>query len=288
MDFLAVGVIDFANLTFQTVLGQMQDEGPALVKDEVIMFDLASLTKPLTNSMTYFLRPELFNQEMLLCLNHRGSILPWGLLANHTWRQQILSYQVSESSTLYSDFSALRVGLELENLGLDQKKICQQIWNKETTFWTDLPLGVKTPQYGWRNQVPNLASVHDPNAFVINSFCTHAGLFSTIDGLCKTLIKFQDQTDFIGQMKAQLKNPTPRFVCGWDRVENFQDSLAGVMCGPHTFGHLGFTGTSIWIDPDQLRGHIILSNAVKDHWYDKKNLNDFRKKVGQLIWQGVY
>ncbi len=66
---------------------------------------------------------------------------------------------------------------------------------------------------------------------------------------------------------------------------NPDDTLAGRGCGEFTFGHLGFTGTSIWIDPEKMKGHVILSNATKFHWFDKTNLNDMRRVIGEQVWK---
>src|SRR5690606_35803809 len=108
-------------------------------------------------------------------------------------REQILSYKIKESETLYSDFSALRVMLELEKKGINQKKICETVWDNETLYWTDLPIGAKLLQYGYKNLEKNFGVVHDPNAFVINEYCSHAGLFSTTRGLCQTLLNYQER-----------------------------------------------------------------------------------------------
>ncbi len=284
-DALGVGIIDFKKMTF-TALEANQFESNIKFKTEPsLYFDLASLTKPLVNSLSYFLAPENFDQQSLLCLNHRGGLPAWGLLSSIDWRNQINSYSVAESPTLYSDFSALRVLLNLEKKSINQKSLCQSVWDKETMFWKDLPKHFPTPQYGYKNGLPNYGKVHDPNAWVINDFCSHAGLFSTVDGLCRTLINYHDKTDFIPKVKADLQKHRNRFSFGWDRVENPLTSLAGIGCGPQTFGHLGFTGTSIWIDPDMMLGHVILSNATKYYWYDKSGLNDLRRALGEEVWK---
>ncbi|MBA2405913.1 MAG: serine hydrolase [Bdellovibrionales bacterium] len=283
-DALGVGVIDFKANSFEAIEAN-QFEGEVKVKTEpTLYFDLASLTKPLTNSLSYFLKPEVFDAAALLCLNHRGGIPAWGLLPKKSWKEQILSYPVKESETLYSDFSALRVMLELEKKSIDQKKICSEVWDKETLSWLDLPQHFPTLQYGYKNLLPNFGQVHDPNAWTINEFCSHAGLFSTVDGLCRTLLNYQSKTGFIEKVKTDLAKHTQRFSYGWDRVENPETSLAGKGCGAKTFGHLGFTGTSIWIDPDKMIGHVILSNATKYHWFDKQGLNDVRRAIGESIW----
>ncbi len=284
-DALGVGVIDFKKKEF-SALEVNKFEGDLKFKEEpTLYFDLASLTKPLTNSLAYFLKPENFDEKMLLCLNHRGSLPAWGLLARDSWKELVSSYPIKEGATLYSDFSALRVKLELDKKSVNQKSLCSTVWDKETIFWKDRPSHFPTPQYGYKNSLPNFGQVHDPNAWVIDEFCTHAGLFSTVDGLCRTLLKYQEKTGFIEKVKTDLSQHAHRFSFGWDRVENPATTLAGVGCGPQTFGHLGFTGTSIWIDPEKMIGHVILSNATKYHWYDKTGLNDLRRALGEEIWK---
>jgi hypothetical protein len=284
MDAIGVGIIDFKQNTYEALEGNLNEGKVHFSPEPLLYFDLASLTKPLTNSLSYFLKPDLFTEEMKLCLNHRGGLPAWGLLSKDGWREQILSYPVIESETLYSDFSALRVMLELEKKNINQKKICQDIWDKETMFWTDLPAWFPVVQCGFKNSRPNFGRVHDPNAWTIKEFCSHAGLFSTVDGLCRTLLTYQEKTNFIAKTKSDLATHSHRFSHGWDRVVDPANTLAGAGCGKFTFGHLGFTGTSIWIDPDQMKGHIILSNSVRKHWYDKTILNEIRKIVGSEVW----
>lgn len=273
-DAVGVGVIDFSTKKIDII-----EEGASGV-----YYDLASLTKPLTNSLSYFLRPDVFDAHTLLCLNHRAGLPAWGLLPSNGWKEQILSYPIKESETLYSDFSALRVMLELEKKGVRQREICDEIWDQETVYWLDLPPGVPLLQTGFKDGEANFGAVHDPNAWTIHSFCSHAGLFSTVRGLCQTLLRYEAETGFIRKVRDDLQKHSHRFALGWDRVIDPQNTLAGKDCGPLTFGHLGFTGTSIWIDPDRMKGHVILSNAVKNHWYDKQVLNDLRRAIGAEVW----
>lgn len=287
MDAVGVGVIDFKNGKYEFFEANNNGGNVKIGREAYIYFDLASLTKPLTNSLSYFLKETAFDADTLLCLSHRGGLPSWGLLPEQGWEEQILSYKVQESETLYSDFSALRVMLELKKNGVDQKAICQEVWDKETIYWTDLPAWFPVVQTGYKNLRPNFGRVHDPNAWTIKKFCSHAGLFSTTDGLCRTLLNYNSRTDFLKKVKDDLSKHKNRFALGWDRVVNPEDTLAGKGCGPFTFGHLGFTGTSIWIDPEKQRGHVILTNATKYHWFDKANLNDMRRAIGEMVWSGV-
>jgi hypothetical protein len=283
IDVLAFSVIDFRSASFESIHFEVVD-GEAEISTTRPYYDLASVTKPLTNSLSYFLRPELFDEKMLLCLSHRGGLPAWGLLARDSWKDQILSYNIQSAPTLYSDFSALRVLLEFEKKEKSMKKLCSEVWDSEVCFWTDLPAGALTLQNGYIRSMPNLGTVHDPNAFNIGSFCSHAGLFGTIEGVSRTLISYQKKTSFIEKVKKDLKTHSNRFSLGWDRVEEPQSSLAGNGCSALTFGHLGFTGTSIWIDPERMRAHVILSNATKHHWFQKRELNQIRKMLGHYAW----
>lgn len=284
-DALAVGIVDFKSKTFDVVEvtnfeGELQS-----TTDPVMFFDLASVTKPLTNSLTYFLEPQQFTESMQYCLNHRGGLPAWGLLPHQGWREIINSYTIQKSETLYSDYSALRVMLEFDKISSKgMKKTCQRIWDKDMMNWLDLPSSAPTPQYGMRNGIPSYSEVHDPNAYTVKEFCSHAGLFSTIQGVAQTLLNYQEATDFILQVQKDLKQHERRFSFGWDRVVNPSETLAGKGCHLGTFGHLGFTGTSIWIDPVLSRASIILSNGVKNYWYDKAGLNEIRRGIGELVW----
>lgn len=275
MDGLGVGVIDFKKNSFELVEASLHQGEVYFHEKSFLWFDLASLTKPLTNSLSYFLRPDFFTAKMLLALNHRGGLPSWGRLGKHDWKEQILSYAIKESPTLYSDFSALRVMLELEQQGISQKELVSPLWDSELCFWKDIPPTASIVENGEK------FSVHDPNALVIDEFCSHAGLFSTLSGISQTLLNYQETTGFISKMK---KHDAHRFHGGWDRVLNPRNTLAGAGCGDATFGHLGFTGTSIWIDPDKMIGQVILSNATKKHWFDKENLNNLRRSIGSVVW----
>lgn len=283
-DAVGVGVIDFEKLTFEAFEAEKSEDEVLFRSEPQIYFDIASLTKVLTNSLSYFLKPTVFDEKMLLCLSHRGGLPAWGLLPKKGWEEIITSYPIQESPTLYSDFSALRVMLELQKKGHDQKAMCEKVWDKETIYWLDLPPWVRTLQNGYVNGEPNFREVHDPNARNLKTFCSHAGLFSTVNGLCRTLLNYERTTGMLALVKKDLATHKHRFALGWDRVEDPQNTLAGKGAGPFTFGHLGFTGQSIWIDPDKKRGHVILSNATKHSWFDKQGLGDMRRALGEKIW----
>lgn len=276
-DCLAVGVIDFKKSGYDAI--QLTENN--FFNDVDLYFDLASLTKPLSLGVAYLSNESKFSQEMLLLLDHRSGLPSWGRLSRDSWQDQVLSYSIKESGTSYSDFGALRLQLEIEKAtGKSLYEVSSPFWDEEVKHWTELGLEF-SPFTGTRNKKIISGIVHDDNAFVIGSKLGHAGLFGTIQGLCETLIKINNELNLVERIG---KDHNHRFHLGWDTVENLENTLAGKGCSKNTFGHLGFTGTSIWIDPEKNVGHIILTNETVKYWYDRKELNRFRREIGQRIF----
>ncbi|MDD0852635.1 serine hydrolase [Halobacteriovorax sp. GB3] len=280
-DRLAVAVLDFKNFTFDA----LEFENGREVQVGAAVFDLASLTKPLTLGLAFQLFPADFSIDQILLLEHRGGLPSWGRLSRSDWKEQVLSYPISKSKTLYSDFSALRLMLDLESKW--GESIYQRLsshWDGELKNWLDLDSKLHCPVTGWRNGHPIQGDVHDDNAFVINERVSHAGLFSNINSLARTLIDFDQNNHLLENMLKEDWAVAERFIKGWDRPTDLERTLAGKGCSKETFGHLGFTGTSIWIDARTKKGHIILTNETKKYWYDRAKINEFRRNVGEMIW----
>lgn len=273
-DALAVGVIDFKSETFRPY-------GSAH-----LWFDLASVTKVLGNAAAYSIDPMVFDSDLRLLIEHRGGLPAWGLLPKTGWKTIIESYPIKESPTLYSDFSAMRVSLEYaKRAGKTVPATMADIWDPEVKFWRDLPMGVPTVKTGERGGMDIHGDVHDPNAWTIKEWCGHAGLFGTVGGVCRTLLALDKKTSFVEKITQEIGPKSHRFVWGWDRVEDPKNTVAGLGCSAKTFGHLGFTGTSVWIDGDKKRAHVILSNATRDGWYLKSGLQEMRRAIGELVWK---
>lgn len=272
---LAFACIDFKNSTYEA---HSLYENPFLNKHKVY-YDLASLTKPLTLGFSYLKKPELYNKEMKLLLNHRSGLKAWGRLSHRNWREQICAYEIVESNTLYSDFGALRLQLEIEK-SENLYKLVEPMWDKEIIHWLDIEDEICAPT-GRRNRQLIEGEVHDDNAYVIAQKVSHAGLFGTIDGVCRTLLSANNDYQLISKTKRENDQ---RFINGWDSVSEPKESLAGEFSTTNTFGHLGFTGTSIWIEPSCNKGVVILSNEVITHWYDRQNLNRLRKDIANAIF----
>lgn len=280
-DSLAVGVIDFAQPSFTGFELYQGEES-----DQFHFFDLASLTKPLALSLAYLKYSEDFDQQMLLLLDHQAGLPSYGKLSQQNWRTEILQWPIKKSATEYSDYGALRLMLEYEKkTGKKFPQFLGEDWDAQMVFWKELARPEQSPSTGTRGGKAIRGEVHDPNAYIIGEFCSHAGLFATLPGLCQTLLTMNEKYQMIGKVQKALQSEQfDRFVWGFDRVQDAQTSLAGQGSSSVTFGHLGFTGTSFWIDPQLLKGHVILSNATQNPGYAREKLNHIRREIGQTVW----
>jgi serine-type D-Ala-D-Ala carboxypeptidase len=121
----------------------------------------------------------------------------------------------------------------------------------------------------WRGGVAR-GRVHDENAWVLTGAggSGHAGMFGTIDAVLKfglAVLRDLDRREPVprGKDLDWLVNERPggTLRAGFDGKSK-TGSSAGSVAGPRTFGHLGFTGTSLWIDPDAGAVVALLTNRV--------------------------
>jgi CubicO group peptidase (beta-lactamase class C family) len=112
--------------------------------------------------------------------------------------------------------------------------------------------------------------VHDENAYAIGGVSGHAGVFSTAPDLaafCQMLLNggvYAHQRILkratIAQFIAPQELAKGTRTLGW--VVPTEGSSSGHYFSPHSFGHTGFTGTTIWIDPDRQLFVVLLTNRV--------------------------
>lgn len=283
-DSMAYALIDFSNGSFESCEYVVGDFSP----EPYLFFDLASLTKPLTNSAVRLKRPDLFDSRMELLLNHRAGLPLGGRLSRKGWEDFLWGYEVKESETLYSDYSSLRTMLEIEKKSQKTlKDLCSFYFDEEMLYWNELPEYAITPITGMREKKMIYRQVHDDNCFVLNRFVSHAGLFATVDGLAKSLINLNREVDLLGQLTNEFKNfnHQKRFIIGFDHPQDLENTLAGKGCSQNTFGHLGFTGTSFWIDTEKRIGQVILTNGTQNYWYAREGLARLRRELGSAGWK---
>ena len=110
------------------------------------------------------------------------------------------------------------------------------------------------------------AEVHDPTATAMGGVAGHAGLFSTLDNLVQFVEAFSSESPTLidrevrNQFTRRQSESSTRGL-GWD-TKSATGSSAGTKLGPKSYGHTGYTGTSVWIDPNSMNFAILLTNRV--------------------------
>ena len=164
-----------------------------------------------------------------------------------------------------------------------------------------LPLGMKETGYNPSETLkPRIAPtqkekeimlrgvVHDPRARLLNGIAGHAGLFSTVDDLalyCAMILNASNSKVLshasIRTMTQARAVPNGWRTFGWDCDTAFSSNRGELFPKGSTFGHTGFTGTSIWFDPASQTAVIFLSNRV--HPEGKGDATPVRNKVATIV-----
>ena len=146
-----------------------------------------------------------------------------------------------------------------------------------------------TAEYrNWREHVI-WGEVHDGNSYFLGGVAGHAGLFSTATETQLLAAQFlQRQSQLLSAATcAQLfpRNMTEGLnearSISWQLAATPQ-SAAGPALPPNSFGHSGFTGTSCWIDPENERVFILLTNRTHAHPLPFININSVRREFHSL------
>ena len=141
----------------------------------------------------------------------------------------------------------------------------------------------------WRDRIL-WGEVHDPNAAAMGGVAGHAGLFSTADDVMKFAKVWLDvwhgRSDLLPQdavrefSKRQDAPVGSDWALGWDTPTVGQSS-SGTHFSETSIGHLGFTGTSMWIDLEKEAIVVMLTNRV--HLIAKKSRFELRPIVHDFV-----
>ena len=139
--------------------------------------------------------------------------------------------------------------------------------------------------------------VHDENAHSLGGVAGHAGLFSTASDLAifsqmmlnggiygwKRIFKSNTVDQFT--QRANVIEGSSRAL-GWDTPSG--KASGGVFLPDESFGHTGYTGTSLWIDPKNQIFVILLTNAVHpNRSYKSPNYFDWRQRIHSAVYESV-
>lgn len=135
--------------------------------------------------------------------------------------------------------------------------------------------------------------VHDENAWALGGVAGHAGLFSSARDLAtfaRLLLGGGSVGDVrllqpatIARWTARQSNASSRAL-GWDTPA--PGSSAGRYFSPRSFGHTGFTGTSIWLDPERGVFVILLTNRVNPTRQNQRH-SPLRRAIADAVMESV-
>ncbi len=150
-----------------------------------------------------------------------------------------------------------------------------------------------TEKCPWRGRVLR-GEVHDENAHIMGGVAGHAGLFGTAQDLQTFMTRYMaglrgEDPLFNQELVRQFTTrpgriPEDAWALGWTTPS--KPSTSGQHFSSRSFGHLGFTGTSIWADPDSDLVVILLTNRVHPS-RDNDQIRLFRPFVHDLIYQAT-
>ncbi len=182
-------------------------------------------------------------------------------------------------TTIYSDLSMILLGNIVERvtgMSLDayvRQEFLEPLKMVNTTFKPSKAVWeqVAPTEYDslWRKALVQ-GSVHDENAAALGGVAGHSGLFSTASDLPIFMQMIMNKGTY-GGLRFFSDSTVNRFVqrqsskstraLGWD-TKSATGSSAGTLFSSSSFGHTGFTGTSIWADPERKLFVVFLTNRV--------------------------
>jgi len=210
---------------------------------------------------------------------------------------------------VYSDMGFIALGILLERMShqrladmakreiFEPLKLAQTFFNPELALQTgiaacetgngyelDMCKQSGAGEYANSRQRLIWGEVHDGNAYFLGGAAGHAGLFSTGR---ETFLMAQQ---FMGESTTLLTPETCRLFrenmsegleearsIGWQLAVT-KDSTGSVDLPPDSFGHNGFTGTCVWIDPNHRRVFILLTNRTHARALPFANINAVRRE----------
>jgi len=155
-----------------------------------------------------------------------------------------------------------------------------------------------TEQDEWRGRLIR-GEVHDENAAVMGGVSTHAGLFGTAEAVLRAVMPWLAAVrgeaspiptslakEFV---RKQEIGPQGSWALGWDTPSLGPGSVpssSGQYFSSGSFGHLGYAGTSVWIDPDRELIVVLLTNRVHPTRKNDK-IRAFRPVLHDTVFKTV-
>lgn len=244
-------------------------------------------------------------QQLLV---HSGGLIPDNSLKDYADGpaeafkriHELKPYVPPGSKFVYSDVGFIVLAEIVERVSgltvheFSQQRIFKPLGMQETGFLPDDKLKARCAPTQQRQDTWMQGEVHDPRAHALGGVAGHAGLFSTAADLaryCQMLIskgtlgnaKIMSPAT-VAKMTAPVEVSSGVRTSGWD-MRSAYSSNRGDFFSRSAFGHGGFTGTSVWIDPQQELFVIFLSNRV--HPDGNGSVNSLAGRIGTVAGAAV-
>lgn len=245
-------------------------------------------------------------------LIHQSGLIPDNALADYqqgpeeAWKKicQLKLVAAVGKEFKYSDVNFIVLGKLVETISGQtladycRKELFLPLGMEETGFLPVDDLKQRSAPTEQREDRWMRGEVHDPRAYLLGGVAGHAGLFSTAKDLAhfsqQVLRGFRQQG--LGERGAVLSKRAMEVMTSghrvstglrglsWDKQTGYS-SNRGDLLSPEAFGHGGFTGTVLWIDPAQDLFLIFLSNRV--HPDGKGAVNPLAGKIWNVLVGGA-
>ena len=139
--------------------------------------------------------------------------------------------------------------------------------------------------------------VHDPTAALMGGVAGHAGLFASANDLAILYQMMLNRGTYGGMQYIQpetvdlftaKQSAVSRRGLGFDRWDPIPDHhYPSQLASPQTYGHTGFTGTCVWVDPKDNLVYIFLSNRVNPNVSNKLSSLNIRPRIQDVIYQAI-
>jgi CubicO group peptidase (beta-lactamase class C family) len=198
---------------------------------------------------------------------------------------------------VYSDLGFMLLGAVLERVtGKRQDGLARELFAKLEMHHTSYgPVSAAsiaaTEDCGWRGRILR-GEVHDENAFVMKGVAGHAGLFATAEDLARYAQAWLNMDKRLGSeevlseaTKEHLEQNGVRRGLGW--LLKGENSFASSSASLRGYGHTGFTGTSLWLEPATFSTRawfaVLLTNRVHPTRHHGQNVHGLRQRFHEAV-----
>ncbi|MFL5573835.1 MAG: serine hydrolase domain-containing protein [Gemmatimonadaceae bacterium] len=268
------------------------------------------LNRTVASYLPEFNSPEKAQITVKQILTHSGGLEAGAnIYANARGRDQYLQ-QINArpleytpgTNMIYSDWDMIILQLVMERITgktldiLTTEKIFRPLGMIDTQFHPPLSLRSRIAPTQVDDARGGLlwGTVHDENAWALGGVAGHAGLFSTAKDLALFSMMILNGGEGVNGVRIVKPATIARWTArqgkestralGWDSPEG--GSSAGQFFSPWSFGHTGFTGTSIWIDPEKDLFVVVLTNRVNPTRNNTRHVQ-LRRDVADAVQQSV-